>query len=63
MYLVLCQWNPSKEGTRAPVAVEKIGGLEGNAPNRRRHGGLGAEPPALGDFAIFFKNSLILGLF
>ena len=25
--------------------------------------GLEAEPPALGDFAIFCKNNLILGLF
>ena len=26
-------------------------------------GGLGAEPPALENFAFFFKNNLILGLY
>ena len=38
-------------------------GSEGKAPSRRRHGGLGAEPPALENFAFFFKNNLILGLY
>ena len=35
----------------------------GEAPSRRRHGSLGAEPPALEKFAFFCKNSLILELF
>ena len=26
-------------------------------------GGLGAEPPALENFAFFFKNNLVLGLY
>ena len=38
-------------------------GFGGKAPSRWRHGGLGAEPPALEDFAYFCKNNLILGLF
>ena len=33
------------------------------APSRRRHGGLGAEPPALENFVFFCKNNFILGLF
>ena len=38
-------------------------GFEGKAPSPRRHGGLGAEPPALENFALFCKNNFILGLF
>ena len=38
-------------------------GSGGKAPSRRRHRGLGAEPPALGNFAFFCKNNLILKLF
>ena len=41
-----------------------IWGSGGKAPSRRRLGGLGAELPALENFAFFFcKNNLILGLF
>ena len=36
----------------------------GGCFSRRRHGGLGVEPPVLENFAVFFsKNDLILGLF
>ena len=38
-------------------------GFGGKAPSRRRHGGLGAEPQALENFACFCKNNFILGLF
>ena len=38
-------------------------GSGGGAPNRRKHGGLGAEPPVLEKFAFFSKNNLILELF
>ena len=38
-------------------------GSGGEAPSRRKHGGLGAEPPALENFAFFCKNSSILELF
>ena len=38
-------------------------GFGGKAPSRRRHGFLGAEPPALENFAFFCKNNFILGLF
>ena len=31
-------------------------GFWGKAPSRRRHGGLGAEPPALKNFAFFFAK-------
>ena len=33
-------------------------GLGGKAPSCRRHGGLGAEPPALKIFAFFLQNEL-----
>ena len=46
-----------------PLAAGGYWESEGKAPKRRRHGGLGAEPPALVNFAFFFKNILILGLF
>ena len=36
-----------RSGGRAPEAI----------------GGLGAEPPALENFAFFFKNNLVLGLY
>ena len=38
-------------------------GFGGKAPSRRRHEGLGAEPPALENFAFFCKNNFMLGLF
>ena len=38
-------------------------GFGGKAPRRRRHGGLGSEPPALENFVFFCKNNFILGLF
>ena len=38
-------------------------GFWGKAPSHRRHGGVGAEPPALENFAFFCKNNKILGLF
>jgi len=39
-------------------------GSEGGASSRRRQGGLGAEPPAFGDFYNFFnKNNTFLGIF
>ena len=40
-----------------------FGGSGGGAPSRWRHGGVGAEPPALENFACFCKNNFILGLF
>ena len=36
---------------------------EGMLWGRRRHGGVGAEPPALENFAFFCKNNLIFRLF
>ena len=36
-------------------------GSGGRAPEAI--GGLGAEPPALKNFAFFFKNNLVLGLY
>ena len=60
---------------RIPQLPEAIGGLEakplaagdwesgGKAPSRRRQRDLGAEPPALENYAFFSKNNLILGLF
>ena len=54
---------------RRPVVVwgrslqpTEAGGSRDKAPTRLRHGGLGAEPPALEYFAFFGKNNLILGL-
>ena len=38
-------------------------GIWGEDPSRRRHKGLGAEPPALKNFAFFCKNNLILEVF
>ena len=38
-------------------------GSWGKPPSRRRYGVLGAEPPALENFAFFCKNNLILELF
>ena len=38
-------------------------GFGGKAPSRQRHKGVGAEPPALENFAFFCKNNFILGLF
>ena len=33
-------------------------GSGGKAPSRRRHGGVGAEPPALKNFAFFLQKLL-----
>ena len=44
-------------------AAEGQWGFGGKAPSRRRQGGLGAEPPALENFAFFCKNNFILRLF
>ena len=41
------QWG---SGNEAPAA--RGWGFGGKAPSRRRHGGLGAEPPALENFAF-----------
>ena len=38
-------------GRRRPM------GVWGEAPSRWKHGGLGAEPPALENFAFFCKNN------
>ena len=59
-----------------PPAAEGQRGYEGKAPSRRRPMGVwgqspqppeargsGAEPPALENFAFFWKNNVILGLF
>ena len=52
-----------------PPAAGGQWGSGGEVPTRRRlgvwekHGGLGAEPPALENFAFFCKNNFILGLF
>ena len=48
-------------GTEPPAAGGLMGS-ESQAPSRRRHGGLGAEPLALNNFEFFCKNNLILGL-
>ena len=48
-------------GAKPPAAGSWGSGNE--APSRRRHGGLGAEPSALENFAFFCKNNLSLGLF
>ena len=45
-------WAPSR---RRPMGVWEFGG---KAPSRRRHGGLGAEPPALENFAFFLQIKL-----
>ena len=52
-------------GGYAPSRRRPMGvwGFGGKAPSRWRHGGLGAEPPALENFAFFCKNNFILGLF
>ena len=46
-----------------PPKANGIWGYGGEAPSRRRHGGLEAEPPALENFAFFCKNILISELF
>ena len=46
-----------------PPAAGDQWGSGGEAPSRRRLGGLEAEPPVPENFAFFCKNSLILGLF
>ena len=38
-------------------------GVWGQTPSHWKHGGLGAEPPTLKNFAFFCKNNLIIGLF
>ena len=48
-------------GAKPPAAGGWRSG--GKAPSRRRHGGLGAESPALENFPFFCKNNLILELF
>ena len=48
-------------GAKPPAAGDT--GFGGKALNRRRNGVLGAEPPALENFAVFCKNNFILGLF
>ena len=45
-----------------PPAAGGLMGSGGEAPSRRRHGGMGAEPRALNNFGFFCKNNLILGL-
>ena len=45
------------------IQPPEANGCGGKAPSRRRHGGLGAEPPALENFACFRKNNFILELF
>ena len=47
---------------KTPAAVGQWGS-GGEAPSRRKHGSVGAEPPALENFAFFCKNNLILELF
>ena len=42
-------------GPRARTPAARRRESEGFAPSRRRHGGLGAEPPALENFAFFAK--------
>ena len=46
-----CQWG---SGGEAPSAGGW--GFGGKAPSRRRHGCLGAEPPALENFAFFLQK-------
>ena len=69
---VLVEKSPSKFITSIQARSQKfamggavlgVWGFGGKAPSRRRHGGLGAEPPALENFAFFCKNNFILGLF
>ena len=48
-------------GSELPAAGGLMGS-GGQAPSRRRHGGLGAEPLVLNNFGLFGKNNLILGL-
>ena len=48
-------------GAKPPAAGDW--GFGGEAPSRRRHGGLGAEPPTLENFAFFSKSNFILGHF
>ena len=43
--------------------IRKGGYGGGEDPTRLRHGGLGAEPPALESLAFFRKHNLLLGLF
>ena len=50
-------------GSRDEAPAAGGWGFGGKAPSRRRHGGLGKEPPALKNFAFFCKNNIILGLF
>ena len=45
--------------TDAKIVGKKNGtivGFGGKAPSRRRHGGVGAEPPALKNFAFFLQK-------
>ena len=37
--------------------------LENNTSSRRRHGGLGAETPALKNFVFFWQKQLNFGLY
>ena len=48
-------------GTELPAAGGLMGS-GGQAPSRRRQGGLGAELLVLNNFEFFCKNNLILGL-
>jgi len=58
-------------GGRRPQSPEAIGvggrsspAAGGKAPNRRKQGGLGAEPPALGNHCNFFdKNNVFYAYF
>ena len=51
-------------GLKAKPPAARGWGSRGKVHSRRSHGGLGAEPPALENFAFFFcKNHLILELF
>ena len=45
------------------VQPPEAGGLGAKSPVAGGTGGLGAEPPALENFAFFCKNNFILGLF
>ena len=54
-------WGCLRAWRRSPAAGGW--GFVDKAPSRRRHGGLGVEPPGLENFAFFCKNNLILGLF
>ena len=44
-------------GANPPAAVGW--GFGGKAPSRRKHEGLEVEPPALENFAFFWKNNFI----